>query len=101
MNAVSEAHINILPTFQGTGIKLKLLNALFVGKFCLVNKLMVENTGLERACIVTQNAEEMIKEIHLLWNKVFDEEAIAERKNVLMQGPFNNEYNTQTILALI
>jgi hypothetical protein len=101
MNAVSDAQINILPTFQGTGIKLKLLNALFIGKFCLVNELMVQNTGLEKACIISKNAEEMIKDIHLFWNKEFDDVAIAHRKKVLMQGPFNNEHNTQTILALI
>ena len=44
---LQEAHINILPTSQSTGIKLKLLAALFAGKHCIANSLMVENTNLE------------------------------------------------------
>ena len=32
-----EAQINVLPTFQSTGVKLKLLSALFSGRFCLVS----------------------------------------------------------------
>lgn len=55
---IEEAHINVLPTFQATGIKLKLLAALFSGRFCMVNNSMVENTGLEDFCIVCNQATE-------------------------------------------
>jgi hypothetical protein len=34
---IQHAHINILPSMQVSGIKLKLLNALFNGRFCLLN----------------------------------------------------------------
>ena len=39
---IRHAHINILVTEQATGLKLKLLNTLFNGRFCLVNDKMVE-----------------------------------------------------------
>ena len=41
------AHINVLPTFQNTGIKLKLLNTLYQGKFVIANDDMIDHTGLE------------------------------------------------------
>ena len=44
---ISNAQVNVLHTFQATGIKLKLLNALFLGRYCLGNKEMIKNTGLE------------------------------------------------------
>lgn len=40
------AHINILPSFSDTGIKVKLLHALFEGRHCVVNDAMVNGTGL-------------------------------------------------------
>ncbi|MDC0467848.1 glycosyltransferase, partial [Bacteroidia bacterium] len=39
---IENAHINVLYTNQNTGIKLKLLNALYLGRFSIVNSLMVE-----------------------------------------------------------
>ncbi|MCC7245294.1 MAG: glycosyltransferase, partial [Saprospiraceae bacterium] len=38
---LKKAHINLLVSFQKSGIKLKLLNALFRGRFCIVNDQMV------------------------------------------------------------
>ena len=49
---IKDAQVNVLPTFQATGIKLKLLAALYMGRHCLVNSFMVENTGLEPLCRV-------------------------------------------------
>ena len=49
---IQDAHINVLHTNQNTGIKLKLLNALYQGKFAVVNPLMVEDTGLEDLCVI-------------------------------------------------
>ena len=56
---IQKAQINVLHTNQATGIKLKLLNALYQGKFTLVNPLMVEGTGLAKECIVADDWEDM------------------------------------------
>jgi len=37
---IREAQINVLPSFNSTGIKIKLLNALFNGRHCVVNAAM-------------------------------------------------------------
>jgi hypothetical protein len=80
-----DAHIHILPTFQNTGIKLKLLNALFNGKFVIVNPPMIENTDLKDICIVAQNAEEMRKLILFYKNKIPNKAYIELRKQTLQK----------------
>lgn len=97
MDAVSKAHINVLPTFQGTGIKLKLLNALYCGRFCVVNPIMVNNTSLESACIIAKDATEMIKEIEFYWKKSFSDADIAQRINILQNSIFDNSRNAAII----
>ena len=77
------AHINVLPTFQNTGIKLKLINALFNGRFCLVNDEMVKNTGLEILCITANSKNEFIEKIKTLSQQEFTEQDILERKKIL------------------
>ena len=39
---IQDAHIHVLPSFQQTGLKLKLLNALFKGRHCIVNDAEIE-----------------------------------------------------------
>ncbi len=99
-NLIKTAHINILPTFQDTGIKLKLLNALFMGRFCLVNPPMVDKTGLEECCIIAKDAAAFIDHIHTLMNKAFTSNDIEPRKNIL-ETKFNNDLNAQKMIELI
>jgi hypothetical protein len=80
---VREAHINVLPTFQGTGIKLKLLNALYSGRHCLVNSTMVEGTGLEELTIVADSPSEMAIQIESLMKVAFDKSEKERRAKVL------------------
>lgn len=88
---ISKAHINLLPTFQATGIKLKLINALYKGKFCLVNSLMVKNTGLESLCIVKDKPEQIRAEVKKLMSMTFDNNLLAQRQQVLEERFCNVE----------
>ncbi|MDX2000878.1 MAG: mannosyltransferase [Chitinophagales bacterium] len=97
---IANAHVHVLPTFQATGIKLKLINALFNGRFCLVNRKMVENTGLENLCIIADSAEEMQAEIGQLFNSSMTPAAIESRKR-LLQSQFSNQANAQRLAGLI
>ncbi|MDP4290066.1 MAG: glycosyltransferase family 1 protein [Bacteroidota bacterium] len=58
---IAKAHINLLVTFQATGLKLKLLNALYKGNFVIANHKMLHGTGLEALCYVADTAAEMKK----------------------------------------
>jgi hypothetical protein len=93
---MANAHINLLFTFQNTGIKLKLLNSLYRGRFCLVNGKMVNNTGLERLCIVEDNPTAAKRIITGLMESVFSQHEIEKRSRVLAEG-FSNEANALKI----
>lgn len=93
---IANAHINVLPTFQATGIKLKLLAALYSGRHCLVNNPMVANTGLEELCIVKDSAAEMAKEIDHLKTIPIGADLIERRKS-LLELSFSNQYNAKLL----
>jgi hypothetical protein len=101
MDAVAKAQMNVLPTFQGTGIKLKLLNALYVGRYCLVNSTMVKNTTLENACIISEDAEGMVNDIQKYWKLSFGLEEIEARKTILNNSLFSNVKNAALIVEIL
>lgn len=97
---IADAHINVLPTFQPTGIKLKLLSALYNGKFCLVNTPMVANTGLEQLCVVKDTASSLKEQcLHLMKND-FNEFDLALRKDILEEN-FSNTRNVEKLISLV
>ncbi len=100
MKLINEAHINLLPTFQATGIKLKLLNALYNGRHCLVNTPMVKNTGLEQLCTVATDAAGFRKSIHLLMKKNWEEKMTAERSEILVPS-FSIANSAATLLQKV
>lgn len=97
---IKKAQINILPTFQATGIKLKLLAALYNGRHCLVNNFMVENTGLEKLCIVKNTSEEMKKAVLQLSKKPFDADELGKREKVLL-SEFSNAEAGRKLISVI
>lgn len=99
IDLLEQAQINVLPTFQSTGIKLKLLAALFCGKHCLVNLPMVKGTGLKALCTLANTPAEYLKAIDELREKEISDEIITERKNVLK--PFMNDQNALKIVGLL
>ncbi|MHC1707968.1 MAG: glycosyltransferase [Bacteroidales bacterium] len=98
---IKEAQVNILPTFQATGIKLKLLSALFTGRHCIVNQPMVENTGLESLCHICDTADQMKDTLTGLMNTPFSEEESNNREKVLRKGGFYNDTNAEALINMI
>lgn len=96
---ISDAQVNILPTFQPTGIKLKLLSALYNGRFAVVNTPMVENTGLEDLCLVEDDADGMRELVTALMQRDFTESDIALREKTLRES-FSNDINVQKLINL-
>lgn len=97
---IANAHINVLVTFQPTGLKLKLLNTLFKGRFCLVNPAMLAGTDLRSFCEVAENTQEMVQMIENLFSRNFDVNEIAKRRNLLSAG-FSNAENAKKLTELI
>lgn len=93
---VSRARVNVLPTWQSTGIKLKLLMALFSGRHCLVNEPMVKDTGLETLCRIENTPQSMKKALHELFVQPFTEQEFVYRKRILEQS-FSNAHGVEII----
>jgi hypothetical protein len=97
---IRDAQINILPTFQSTGIKLKLLAALFNGRHCIVNSPMVRNTGLEELCSIEDDADSMRAEVERLFRITFGTAETLQRERILCPA-FSNQESTRKLLTLI
>lgn len=97
---ISKAQVHVLPTFQSTGVKLKLLNALFRGRHVIANNTMVEKTGLETLCHIKNKAEEIKLCVEELMKKPFTESEIQLRKDVLMKS-FSNSSNALKLMPLL
>lgn len=96
---ILNAQVNLLQTNQATGIKLKLLHALFSGRHCLVNTQMVEGTGLEPLCTVINSNQELLLKLDELMVLPFDKEQISIRKKALKE--FSNRAGAEKIFRLL
>jgi hypothetical protein len=93
---IREAHIHVLPDFNDTGLKLKLLHALFMGRFCVTNK---PNLPASSTVAVAHTPEDYIQSINKLMQRDFDAESVAERGHVLRF--YSNEQNADKLNALL
>jgi hypothetical protein len=96
---IAEAHINLLFTSQTTGIKLKLLHALFAGRHCVVNPAMVEGTGLSRLCHIADSSAALEAHVHRLMKQPFTLAEIQERKKALKR--YSNRASAEIISRII
>ncbi len=97
---IRDAHVNILVTFQATGLKLKLLNTLYNGRYCLVNDKMLSGTKLAELCNIANNAEEMKAKIREIAEKSFCKDDISGREQKL-NGMYCNKINAKQLVSLI
>ena len=88
---ICEAHINLLLTFQPTGIKLKLLNALVKGHgHCIANSHMLHGNSLGEICCEAETPEEIIGIIGKLKDVHLTEQQLADRRMHIKQLKYND-----------
>jgi len=97
---ITEAQVNVLPSYSNTGIKLKLLNALFNGRHCIVNDATIEGTGLTATCTVANTALEVQSSIDTLFKEPFTDNDLLLRRQ-LLEGMFHNEANARKLVQWI
>ncbi len=97
---VRTAQVNVLPTFQATGIKLKLLLCLFTGRHVVCNTPMVEGTGLAGLCHVHDDAEGTRASILACMGRPADGAAVEARAS-LLEERFSNRRNAERIVKLL
>lgn len=97
---IQNAHIHALPTFQSTGLKLKLLYALYNGRHCIVNEEMVDGANLGSQCIVTTSTNEMITMINNMSSVPFTEDE-KQKRTTFLEENWSNENITKKWLDLL
>lgn len=97
---IEDAQINILPSLTNTGIKLKLLHAVFCGRHCVTNPAMVTGTGVENACAIAEDDNDFKAAIQTLYHQPFTKDAIAVRQ-ALLEKHFNNRVNAAQLVCWI
>jgi hypothetical protein len=100
LELIESAHVNAMITFQSTGIKLKLLNSLYRGRFVVANSAMVDQTQLEELCAISDSAEGIVSEINQCFKRDFSIENQADRKRVLMDL-FDNSSNALKLAKML
>lgn len=97
---IGDAQINLLPSFSSTGIKLKLLHAVFCGRHCIANHAMTEGTHVEIACTIADDATAFKKAVLALYRQPFTKEDKAIRQHIQEQY-FNNLHNADQLIQWI
>jgi hypothetical protein len=94
---IREASVNILFTYQVSGVKVKLLHALANGQHCLANEKMVEGSGLEKLCrIISDQPDEILETIRECLQNPMPETEITQRKAAFHQI-YDNKLNALKI----
>ena len=97
---IKKAQLHVLPSFNNTGIKIKILNALYNGRFVITNEAAVEGTGLDALCVIAEEPEAFKKKISELFQATFTAADIEKRKEIL-KGKFNNQANARQLITWI
>lgn len=95
---IRDAHIHVLPSFNNTGVKLKLLHALFQGRFCVTNENGINGTGIHQGVAVKNTPVAWISEIETLMATEFTARDLEERTAILRL--YNNQSNARQLSAL-
>ncbi len=97
---IKKAQVNILPSFNSTGIKLKLINALYQGRHCLLNASAVEGSGLEDCCVIANTCKTMQDEVQRLYELPYTLYAFEHRIEKLA-STFDNQRNAKQMMGWI
>jgi len=97
---ISKAQLHVIPSFNCTGVKLKLLNALFNGRHCVVNSDAVRGTGLQEVCHLAESPEEFKSVIETLYERPFTYLDLQGRREKLMHQ-YDNHQTACRLIAQI
>jgi glycosyltransferase involved in cell wall biosynthesis len=96
---IGEAHINILPSLNQTGIKLKLLHALFCGRHCITNTEGVAGSGLEALVHLAEDVDAFVQTVQTLMQQPLTQKEMQQRLELLHL--YDNTRNADALIAWI
>lgn len=100
LRLIKNAQVHIMITFQATGLKLKLLNTVYLGRHIIANKAMYNGTVIGKLVIHAENADEFITAINKTAHTPFSVDDVTYRKSIL-NGFYSNTKNAQKLTTLI
>ncbi len=98
-NLIMNAQLILLFSFQSTGIKLKLMDSLFKGRYCIANGRILTEKVLENTCIRADTADEILAGITKIKSISFTDEDIQKRRAALRN--YENEGNCARLTSAI
>lgn len=96
---IQSSKVNLLLTFQATGIKLKLINALRLGTYIVVNPEMTEGTGLENLCITT-SLTDLQREVNARINAPLPDSDIISQRDAQLSNILSNKKSVTVLEKL-
>lgn len=97
---ITHAQVHVLPSFNNTGVKLKLINALFNGRHCVVNTVSARGSGLEELCIIEDDEEKFSLAVAEAFKTPFTAGDIQKRNDSLTDM-FNAKINCSRLIHWI
>jgi hypothetical protein len=88
---IENAHINVIHSFYPQGMKLKLLNSLFRGRFVIVSSSLVRDEDLMRTCFIAQTSNDFLNHINNCFNIEFNSYYLEVRQKVLSKYLSENQ----------
>jgi hypothetical protein len=95
---IQAAQINLLPSMNTTGVKLKLLNAMLNGRHCITNSNGIKGSKIGGGVIIKDTVEDWQKEIEILMQQAFTLAQVKQRVELL--SLYNNTLNAQNLSGL-
>lgn len=95
---IQNAQINVLPSMNNTGVKLKLLNALLNGRYCITNFNGIKGSGINEGLLIEDDPAKWITLIETTFNQIFSGKEILARQKIL--DIYNNQKNAEKFNAL-
>lgn len=88
---LSGAQVHLLPATQNTGIKLKLLTALFKGRHVVANSAMCNEEWLKEICCIAEHPADFAKAANDLFMQAFTLSDIRKREEMLYAHVSNRD----------
>lgn len=94
---LADAHINVMLSFQESGTKLKLVNALYRSRFCVINKNMVDDENLRSLCTMAETKADFIAAVNALKDKPYD----SGKRGTVLKKVLDDAENARKIQSVL
>lgn len=96
-NLIKKSHINTLFSFQRSGTKLKVFNALYKGKHCIVNTNMIDDPDVLRVCEVAENKIEYQNKV----NNLFEKDFVLTKERYYALKKYDLKLNAEKLIKIM